>query len=157
MSWKRLARLSLLLCLPVIGLGPAREAGAQLDSKLIFSAPDIAFVTGSPSGEWVVANVRNDATHGLLLQRIGSGRIDTILSSRFGIEAVHWIGERTLLVYLKRSGFGRLQEIHFEEIEGEIRKERETVRAPGWLVDPLPLTDGVLLWGFEHEGINTVH
>jgi len=144
-------RISLLLVLSSVF---CFDASAQIHADRLFRPADVSSVTSSPSGRWVVASVNNDGTYGLLAQRIGSGKVATVLRSQHRVSSVRWLGDHTLLI--DQPGWGS-RVTTLTEFDGEISVEHERLRAPGWLVDSLPLVEGEMLWEFERDDVNSVH
>lgn len=128
----------------------------ELDPRVLFRAPDIMTVSLSPSGKWIVAAVHTGIRYGLLAQRVGHAKVESIFSTDSPVAAVDWIDGETLLVRTNDSGRAGIRLISLSESDGRIDARQRRIRASGELVDPLPLVDETLLWQLEIDGVHLV-
>jgi dipeptidyl aminopeptidase/acylaminoacyl peptidase len=149
-----LARLLLVLfaSLHLAGSSRAGQSAASL-----FLEGGIQGIALSPTGEWVLAVAQNRDVHGLLIQRLGTGRVTSLFTSSEPILGLDWVGEKTFLAHLPGDAWRSRLVAEIREVDGEISIETDWINAPGRLVDSLPLVDDELIWEVEDDDRSSAH
>jgi hypothetical protein len=143
----------------VVDTSPAPTGGRTgHPAALLFSENGIQEVIASPRGEWVLAHAVHGRAHGILIQGRGFASVRTAFSAFQPIVRMAWAGRDAYLAVFS-TGEGNLRTLlgRVVEEQGESRIEHAWIDAPGYLVDPLPLVDDVVVWEFERRGTNSVH
>ncbi len=134
---------------PLDGTGSAGPAG--LSAETVFSPNGIALVTASPSGRWASALARKGEVSGVLVQDLGTQKIETVHHGRDRVESIDWVGPDRLMVSTVASSGRRHVTIRLRRGDGRIVADRLRLDAPGRLVHPLPLEDEEVVWEFRDE------
>lgn len=152
---KRVPQTILPVVLLLILMASALPASARQRASNLYPASGILRVGISPDGDWVVATAVNGETFGLFAQRFGSAKVETIASSRAEALSIDWVGHDTLIASF---GDQRFLRVKFRRAEdGGFGFDKRWFSPPGYLVDSLPLVNGVLLWGLDRGDRNSVH
>jgi dipeptidyl aminopeptidase/acylaminoacyl peptidase len=138
--------------LQLTGSSQAGQSAASL-----FLEGGIQGIALSPSGELALAIARNRDVHGVLVQKLGTGRVTSLFTSSRPILGLNWVGEKTFIGHLSVVGPRSNFVAQIQEIDDEISIEIDWINAPGRLVDSLPLVDDELIWEIEHEGRSSAH
>jgi dipeptidyl aminopeptidase/acylaminoacyl peptidase len=133
-----------------VGSGPAAQN--------LFFDEGVAQVRVSPNGEWIVATANKGDVSGILAQRVGRLQVEHVLSRRANLRWIYWAGRNTVIAEFKSGDNRAMLRVDFTTTEaGEISFETTSMPVHGWLVDSLPLVDGVILWAMELNGTSTLH
>lgn len=157
MKPSRRSTIETLLLALVVLLQPTGPSQAGQSATSLYLEGGIQGIALSPSGELVLAIARNRDVHGLLVQKLGTGRVTSLFTSSRPIRWIAWVGEETFIGNLSQDGPRSNFVAQIQEIDGEISIELDWIKAPGRLVDSLPLIDGELIWEIEHEGRSSAH
>lgn len=156
MSFSAVARRGFLICAFQVLL-PLAAIGAGESAEVLFPYSSIGQVRVSPTSRWVAAVARRADIEAVMLQRIGYPRVEVILTAGY-IGRIDWAGPDTLILSAGHaSGPSRVFVGKLRIGEVGIEVDKSWIDAPGWLVHPLPLVDGEVVWEFEHGGRNTIH
>jgi dipeptidyl aminopeptidase/acylaminoacyl peptidase len=150
------ALVDLLLVL-LVSLQLANSSQAGQSAASLFLEGGIQGIALSPTGEWVLAIAQNRDVHGLLVQRLGTGRVTSLFTSSHPILGLDWVGEKTFIAHLSGDEQRSSLVAEIREIDGEISIETDWINAPGRLVDSLPLVDDELIWEIEDEDRSSAH
>jgi len=105
----------------------------------------------------VLAVARNRDVYGVLVQKLGTGRVYSLFSSTHPILGLNWVGERAFIAHLTIDGPHSSVVARIRESDGEVSVETNWIKAPGRLVDPLPLVDDELIWEIEDGDRSSAH
>ena len=149
-------RIGTVVACVALGVWLVLEAGsvcaAGQSFELLLPAQAVQRVSLSPSGEWIAAQMRLGDLHGIQVQRLGSRRLETILTIEGWIAWMDWVDGETLVARAD----GRF--IAFRLGVGpDDRPERFVIGTEGFFVDGLPLVDDEFVWALEHGGRTSLY
>jgi len=142
------------VCLAILGVAPA--APAWLSADALFRAPILGSVVLSPSGELLAAVGVDQRQDAVLVRRRAGGERVVALRSAEEIEAIDWVDDRNLLVYVDDDGDSEFYVVSVSSGEAGLVTEETWIRAPGWLVAPVPNSVGEVLWASAGRSETTV-
>lgn len=130
---------------------------ASESAETLRSRNGVNLVEMSPTGTWVVAAARNGRVSGILAQRTGIPKVKPLLSIEGQISWLRWIGPDTLLASLWTRLGSQTLVFRFGQALEEFPTRFEKIKAPGQLVDALPLNNEEMLWELDYDKKNTVY
>lgn len=155
-SVRRRARLRFALAaFLLVFTARSLEAGQSADVLFPFTGTDLVRV--SPAGTWVAARGDTGNAQGVMVQRIGLGKVVPI-GQFSGVRQIVWDGPDDLLIEtVNRAGNLRVLLVHLELDENEIALKKTWLLWEGLLVDATPLRPGQMIWEFDFNGKNSIH
>ncbi len=156
MRWSKSSTLLGILVL-LVSTHPAGSSQTGQAATSLFLEGGIQRIALSPTGQWVLAIARNREVNGVLVQKLGTGRVTSLFVSDRPILGLRWLGENTFLTLLGRGGPQSLLVAEIQQNGDEISVDTEWVKTPGWLVDSLPFVDDELIWAVEDDDRSSLH
>lgn len=151
------SRLGIVLLVLVASFQLTVSSQAGQSAASLFLERGIQSIALSPTGEWALAIARNRDVHGVLVQRLGTGRVASLFTSSRPILGLDWVGETTFIAHFSAGGPQSSFVAQIQETDGEISFEGDWINAPGRLVDSLPLIEDELIWATEREDRSSMH
>lgn len=147
--------LELGVALLIVFAPTTGRSGAS--AELFFPRSGLDQVLVSPNGRWIAASAHREDKSIVVVQQVGKGRIASVFEAEWVRELV-WESPDTLMAEAGSSS-GKRQYVvaHLRDAGDSIGISRQSIHAPGWLVDPLPLVPDQLLWEFEYRGWTSLH
>ena len=125
--------------------------GASADVLFPYGGADRVSI--GPDGRWIAARGEQGREQGVLVQRVGLGKVAVV--GRYGrVRRLVWDGPQTLLI---ESGGRRVDVVELRVENDEIQYTRHPLPSFGWLVAATPLEPGTIVWELEARGQNSVH
>jgi acetyl esterase/lipase len=126
-------------------------------AEAIVPGNGVTEVTVSPSGDWVAATVQRGREAMVVVQRVGLAKLATAVQSKW-IGTIAWDATDTLIVeVIPPAGVSHYVAIGLSVVGGEVKLLRRPIRAPGRLVDSLPMDPEEVLWGLGGIGWTSLH
>lgn len=144
----------------ILPVGASRSAGpwspgASADVLFAYGGTDRVRI--SPDGGWIAARGEQGRSQGVLVQRVGLGKV-VVVGHYVRISRLVWDGPQTLLVESRpHGGRSRVDVVELRVENDEIQFTRHSLPPFGWLVDATPLEPGTIVWELEARGRNSVH
>jgi dipeptidyl aminopeptidase/acylaminoacyl peptidase len=142
-----LVSMAYLACSFAAGAAPA----APVTSEALFALPSLLRVALNPSGTLSFTQGYNAGTQVVSVRNTGNGASTTVFSYAGPIQ-VEWEDDDTLIVQTGE-GWDHFV-IELEVHEFGVVSHLHSVEAHGWLIDPLPLAQGEVLWA-DWDGVKS--
>jgi len=152
-------RLAVWIALSFVLIGSsatAEKAPTGLSAERILHSSGASLVRVSPTGDWVAADLYRGRLNGIAVQRIGSGSQQVVLTTEDSVQSIHWTGENEFIASFSTDTGSQWFSIVLSAAGG-LGHSITKLDTIGWLVDPLPLSPGEVVWSFQYREWTHLH
>lgn len=150
---RRVVALSVALTAMLTSKAPRAEQSAEV----FFPIAGLESVQVSPDGRWIAATAHRGKKWIVVVQQVGKGRIESVIEADW-VRHLGWEAPDALIVEAgTEKGPRQYIVARLRDAGDSIGIARRSIRAPGWLVDSLPLVPEEVLWEFEYNGWTSLH
>lgn len=143
---KAAARAHWLLALWHLAAAAPTHASEGLSAGILFGSPSIRQVLISPSGRYLAAVASTARERFVLVRETERGHPVVAFRRTREIVDLAWIDGNALVVKLGGEHGPDFYRVAIATEGGDLRTEEKRIATKGWLADPLPNVEDVVLW-----------